>query len=170
VVAEGVPVSSSGTTGDRLDSLIEGDIRASFRTGTGFVSGEKKVVINVYSAVALSIRTSSVDRNSDSIDAFCFASRIIRVHNRGRLGVKNVHNFYHRSCMPGQPQVHLFGRAPASTSQRGALLQSQQDSQVSQLSVPEDGKVKIGPRNTSYSSKFTFIQERLRVYRLNPVS
>lgn len=75
VVAEGVPagvpVSSSGTTGDRLDSLIEGDIRVSFRIGTGFVSGEKNVVTNVYSAVALSIRTRSTDRSSDSIDAFC---------------------------------------------------------------------------------------------------
>jgi hypothetical protein len=85
VVAEcppaGDPVSSSGTVGDKLPWPIGGDIRVSFRTGTGFASGEKNVVTNVYSAVVLSIRTRSADRRSDSIGAFCRRARIIRVRN-----------------------------------------------------------------------------------------
>lgn len=70
-VPTGVPVSSSGTTGDRFDCAIEGDNGVSLRTGIGFVSGEKNVVTNVYSAVVLSIRTRSADRSSDSMGAFC---------------------------------------------------------------------------------------------------
>lgn len=70
-VPGGVPVSSSGATGARLDCPIGGDISVSFRTGTRVATGEKNVVTKVYSAVVLSIRTRSADRRSDSIGAFC---------------------------------------------------------------------------------------------------
>jgi hypothetical protein len=74
----GIPVSSSRLP---LPRAIEGDNGVSFRTGTGSASGEKNVVINVYSAVVLSIRTRSADRRSDSTGAFCQTARIIKVRN-----------------------------------------------------------------------------------------
>lgn len=88
VVAEsapvGIPGSSSGAMDDRLSCAIKGDIGAFFRTGIAFTSGEKKVVINVYSAVMLSIRTKSADRSSDSIGTFYRTARTIKYETRIR--------------------------------------------------------------------------------------
>lgn len=150
--------------------MVGGDIGASFLTGTWLVSGAKKVVTNVYSAVALSIRTRSADRRSDSNGAFCQRARIIRARNE---------DLARRKSHVVLIVAHVGQSDPRSIN--SSVLQPRQvewryclgtHETLSFLDRPclERVRIMIRPRNAGYSSELTFIQDKLRVYRLNPVS
>lgn len=63
-------VSSSSIGESRLLVVVGGDIRSSLGTKFGSESTAKNVVTNVYSAVALSIKTSRIERSSASTGSF----------------------------------------------------------------------------------------------------
>jgi len=134
------------------------------------VSGEKNIVTNLYSAVALSIRTRSADRRSDSIGAFCRRARIIRARNEDLARRKpHVVLIVAHVCQSDPRPINPSMLQPCQVKGRYCL------GTYETLSFLDRSRLKgvenmITLRNTRRFSEFTFIQDRLRVYRLNPVS